>query len=133
MENFETILIEKAMEMLKFSYAPYSHFFVGAALLSKTGKIYGGCNVENAAYGPSNCAERTAIFKAISEGEKDFEAICIVGGKNGKVERFCPPCGVCRQVLSEFCAPDFKVILAKSVSEYKIFTLGKLLPESFSL
>lgn len=133
MENFETILIEKAMEMLKFSYAPYSHFFVGAALLSKSGKIYGGCNVENAAYGPSNCAERTAIFKAISEGEKDFEAICIVGGKNGKVEKFCPPCGVCRQVLSEFCAPDFKVILAKSVSEYKIFTLGELLPESFSL
>ena len=133
MENIETILIEKAMEMLKFSYAPYSHFFVGVALLSKSGKIYGGCNVENAAYGPSNCAERTAIFKAISEGEKDFEAICIVGGTNGKVEKFCPPCGVCRQVLSEFCAPDFKVILAKSVSEYKIFTLGELLPESFSL
>lgn len=133
MESSETNLIEKSMEMLKFSYAPYSNFFVGAALLSKSGKIYGGCNIENAAYGPSNCAERTAIFKAVSEGVKDFEAICIVGGKNGKVKDFCPPCGVCRQVMREFCAPDFKIILAKSVSEFKIFTLAELLPESFSL
>lgn len=133
MEISETNLIEKAMEMLKFSYAPYSNFFVGAALLSKSGKIYGGCNIENAAYGPSNCAERTAIFKAVSEGVKDFEAICIVGGKNGKVEDFCPPCGVCRQVMREFCVPEFKIILAKSVSEFKIFTLAELLPESFSL
>lgn len=133
MKTQETELIEKAMEMLKFSYAPYSKFFVGAALLSKKGKIYGGCNIENSAYGPSNCAERTAVFKAVSEGEKDFEAICIVGGKKGVVEDFCPPCGVCRQVLREFCAPDFKIILAKSVSEYKIFTLAELLPESFSL
>lgn len=133
MKTQETELIEKAMEMLKFSYAPYSKFFVGAALLSKKGKIYGGCNIENSAYGPSNCAERTAVFKAVSEGDKEFEAICIVGGKNGVVEDFCPPCGVCRQVLREFCAPDFKIILAKSVSEYKIFTLAELLPESFSL
>lgn len=129
----EVMLIEKAFEMLKFSYCPYSHFHVGAALLSKTGKIYGGCNVENAAYGPSNCAERTAIFKAVSEGEKEFEAICIVGGMNGVITDFCPPCGVCRQVMREFCSPDFKIILAKSKDEYKIFTLAELLPESFTL
>lgn len=132
-ENVEKSLIEKSFEMLKFSYAPYSHFFVGAALLSSSGKIFGGCNVENSAFGPSNCAERTAVFKAVSEGEKDFCAICIVGGYNGKVEDFCSPCGVCRQVLREFCKPDFKIILAKSVKEYKIFTLGELLPQSFSL
>ena len=130
--NYEK-LIQKALDMLNFSYAPYSHFHVGAALLSKKGKVYGGCNIENAAYGPSNCAERTAIFKAVSEGEKEFEAIVIVGGMEGKVKDFCPPCGVCRQVMREFCAQDFKIILAKSVSEYKEFTLAKLLPESFSL
>ncbi len=129
----EVMLIEKAFEMLKFSYCPYSHFHVGAALLSKTGKIYGGCNVENAAYGPSNCAERTAIFKAVSEGEKEFEAICIAGGMNGVITDFCSPCGVCRQVMREFCSPDFKIILAKSKDEYKIFTLAELLPESFTL
>ena len=114
--NYEK-LIQKALDMLNFSYAPYSHFHVGAALLSKKGKVYGGCNIENAAYGPSNCAERTAIFKAVSEGEKEFEAIVIVGGMEGKVKDFCPPCGVCRQVMREFCAQDFKIILAKSVSE----------------
>ncbi len=130
--NYEK-LIQKALDMLNFSYAPYSHFHVGAALLSKKGKVYGGCNIENAAYGPSNCAERTAIFKAVSEGEKEFEAIVIVGGMEGKVKDFCPPCGVCRQVMREFCAQDFKIILAKSVSEYKEFTLAQLLPESFSL
>ncbi len=129
----ETELIEKAFSMLKFSYAPYSHFTVGAALLCKNGKIFGGCNIENAAYGPSNCAERTAVFKAVSEGEKDFEAICIVGGHEGIVKDFCPPCGVCRQVMREFCNPDFKIILAKSADEFKIFTLAELLPESFSL
>lgn len=130
--NYEK-LIQKALDMLNFSYAPYSHFHVGAALLSKKGKVYGGCNIENAAYGPSNCAERTAIFKAVSEGEKEFEAIVIVGGMEGKVKDFCPPCGVCRQVMREFCAQDFKIILAKSVKEYKEFTLAQLLPESFSL
>ena len=85
------------------------------------------------AYGPSNCAERTAIFKAVSEGKKEFEAIAIVGGKNGKIENFCPPCGVCRQVLAEFCKKDFEIVLAKSTNEYKIMTLEQLLPESFSL
>lgn len=126
-------LIKKAIEMLNFSYAPYSNFHVGAALLTSEGKIYTGCNIENAAYGPSNCAERTAIFKAVSEGKKDFEAIAIVGGKNGKIENFCPPCGVCRQVLAEFCKKDFEIVLAKSTNEYKIMTLEQLLPESFSL
>ena len=119
--------------MLNFSYAPYSNFHVGAALLTSEGKIYTGCNIENAAYGPSNCAERTAIFKAVSEGKKEFEAIAIVGGKNGKIENFCPPCGVCRQVLAEFCKKDFEIVLAKSKNEYKIMTLEQLLPESFSL
>lgn len=126
-------LIKKAIEMLDFSYVPYSNFHVGAALLTSEGEIYTGCNIENAAYGPSNCAERTAIFKAVSEGKKDFEAIAVVGGKNGKIEDFCPPCGVCRQVLAEFCKKDFKIILAKSTDEYKIMTLEQLLPESFSL
>ncbi|WP_353955426.1 cytidine deaminase [uncultured Treponema sp.] len=126
-------LIKKAIEMLNFSYAPYSNFHVGAALLTSEGKIYTGCNIENAAYGPSNCAERTAIFKAVSEGKKEFEAIAVVGGKNGKIENFCPPCGVCRQVLAEFCKKDFEIVLAKSTNEYKIMTLEQLLPESFSL
>ncbi len=129
----ETELIEKAFEMLKFSYSPFSCFRVGAALLTKSKKIYTGCNIENSSFGATNCAERTAIFKAVSEGQKDFEAICIVGGKNGIVEDFCTPCGICRQVLAEFCKPDFKIILAKSKTEYKIFTLGELLPKSFSL
>ncbi len=129
----EKELIEKAFEMLKFSYSPFSCFRVGAALLTKSKKIYTGCNIENSSFGATNCAERTAIFKAVSEGQKDFEAICIVGGKNGIVEDFCTPCGICRQVLAEFCKPDFKIILAKSKTEYKIFTLGELLPKSFSL
>ncbi len=126
-------LIKKAIEMLNFSYAPYSNFHVGAALLTSEGEIYTGCNIENAAYGPSNCAERTAIFKAVSEGKKEFEAIAVVGGKNGKIENFCPPCGVCRQVLAEFCKKEFEIVLAKSTNEYKIMTLEQLLPESFSL
>lgn len=126
-------LIKKAIEMLNSSYAPYSNFHVGAALLTSEGEIYTGCNIENAAYGPSNCAERTAIFKAVSEGKKEFEAIAVVGGKNGKIENFCPPCGVCRQVLAEFCKKDFEIVLAKSTNEYKIMTLEQLLPESFSL
>ena len=131
----ETIkdLITKAIKMLEYSYVPYSHFHVGAALLANNGTIYTGCNIENAAYGPSNCAERTAVFKAVSEGVKEFEAIAVVGGPDGRIKDFCPPCGVCRQVLAEFCTRDFKVILAKSIDEYKVFTLEQLLPESFSL
>ena len=127
------LLIQTATKMLDFSYVPYSHFHVGAALLTKSGKIYTGCNIENAAYGPSNCAERTAIFKAVSEGEKEFQAIAIVGGSEGKIEDFCPPCGVCRQVMAEFCDKDFKIILSNGKKEVKTFTLSQLLPESFSL
>ena len=135
--NYEE-LINTAIDMTKRSYAPYSHFHVGAALLDKGGKVWTGCNIENAAYGPSNCAERTAVFKAVSEGALEFEAIAIVGGPeaaDGKVviDDFCPPCGVCRQVLSEFCSRDFKIILANGKGEQKVFTLGELLPESFSL
>ena len=126
-------LIETAVEMTKMSYAPYSEFQVGAALLAKDGRIFTGCNVENAAYSPTNCAERTAIFKAVSEGKKDFVAIAIVGGKNGVIEDFCPPCGVCRQVLAEFCKKDFLIFLKNKKNQVKEFTLEQLLPESFSL
>ena len=126
-------LISKSIKMLDFSYVPYSHFHVGAALLARNGQIYTGCNIENAAYGPTNCAERTAVFKAVSEGTKDFTAIAVVGGPDGKIKDFCPPCGVCRQVLAEFCTKDFLVILAQSAEAFKVFTLGDLLPESFSL
>ncbi len=130
--DYET-LIQKALEMLDFSYVPYSHFHVGAALLSKSEKVYGGCNIENSSYSPTNCAERTAFFKAVSEGVKDFDAIAVVGGHDGIVKDFCPPCGVCRQVMREFCSKDFKIILAKTTKEYKVYTLEELLPESFSL
>lgn len=125
-------LIETAIAQLAFSYTPYSHFKVGAALLAKNGTIYTGCNIENAAYTPTNCAERTAIFKAVSEGVREFEAICIVGGKNGVLETFTPPCGVCRQVMMEFCQPDtFRIILAKGTEDYRIYTLKELMPQGF--
>ncbi len=132
-EQTKSELFEKAENMLKFSYSPYSHFCVGAALLCTDGTIYTGCNIENAAYGPSNCAERTAIFKAVSEGKKNFVAIAIVGGKEGIIEDFCPPCGVCRQVLAEFCKKDFLILLKDKKNQVKEFTLEQLLPESFSL
>ncbi|MBS7309999.1 MAG: cytidine deaminase [Treponema sp.] len=125
-------LFDKAKTMLNFSYAPYSHFHVGAALLTKNGKIYTGCNIENAAYGPSNCAERTAFFKAVSEGILKFDAIMVVGGPNGKIKDYCPPCGVCRQVMMEFCNPDeFKIFLAKSKDDIVEYTLKELLPLGF--
>ena len=128
-----TELIRKAFDMLNYSYVPYSHFTVGAALLCEDGTIIGGCNIENAAYGPSNCAERTAIFKAVREGQKDCKAICVVGGKDKNVTDFCPPCGVCRQVMAEFCKENFQIILAKDEKNYKIYTLDQLLPERFGL
>ena len=123
-------LIQAALLARENSYSPYSHFRVGAALLCTDGKIYSGCNIENPAYGPTNCAERTAFFKAVSEGEREFLAIAIVGGEDAPV--WCYPCGVCRQVMAEFCQADsFRVICARSVSEYKEYTLGELLPEMF--
>ncbi len=125
-------LIDLAIRQMDFSYAPYSHFRVGAALLAKGGKVYTGCNIENAAFSPTNCAERTAFFKAVSEGVKEFDAICVVGGKDGILTEYASPCGVCRQVMMEFCDPDtFQVIVAKSKEEYKIFTLKEMLPMGF--
>jgi cytidine deaminase len=125
-------LIREAMKSLQYSYAPYSHFKVGAALLTKDLKIYTGCNIENAAYTPTNCAERTAFFKAVSEGRKDFEAIAVVGGKDGIITDYCPPCGVCRQVMMEFCNPKaFFIIVAKSEEDYWIYTLEDILPMGF--
>lgn len=122
-------LIQEAYAAKERSYAPYSNFHVGAALLTKDGRIYTGCNIENAAYSPTNCAERTAIFKAVSEGERAFLAIAIVGDK----EEYLFPCGVCRQVMAEFCdAGSFQVILARSGEDYKIYTLEELLPGAFS-
>ena len=125
-------MIDLAIEQLNYSYTPYSGFKVGAALLTKEGKIYKGCNIENAAYTPTNCAERTAFFKAVSEGERAFQAICVVGGKDGILTEYAAPCGVCRQVMMEFCDPDtFQIILATSKDQYEIFTLKELLPLGF--
>ncbi len=124
-------LIEKAFDMLDFAYVPYSRYTVGAALLAKNGKIYTGCNIENVSFGPTNCAERTALFKAVSEGVKDFTAIAVVGGPQKKVNDYCSPCGVCRQALREFCGGDFIFILAKSKTEYRLMTMDEILPESF--
>ena len=120
-----------AKDAMKNSYAPYSNYNVGAALLTKKGSIYKGCNVENASYSLTNCAERTALFSAVANGEKEFEAICIVGGKNGEITDYAMPCGVCRQALSEFCDADFKVFVGKNEDDIKEFTLGELLPCSF--
>ena len=125
-------LIDTAIEQLKFSYTPYSNFKVGAALLTKSGKIYTGCNIENASFTPTNCAERTAFFKAVSEGVRDFQAICIVGGKDGKLTGYTAPCGVCRQVMMEFCNPKtFQIILAVDKERYEIYTLEELMPLGF--
>lgn len=127
----EQELILRAFEARKKAYAPYSKFMVGAALLGRNGKIYEGCNIENASYSPTNCAERTAFFKAISEGEREFEGIVIVGGREGEVTEFCAPCGVCRQVMREFCRPDFWILLATEDGKSKRYLLSELLPESF--
>lgn len=125
-------LITAAIQMTKRSYAPYSHFQVGAALLARDGNIYTGCNIENAAYTPTNCAERTAFFKAVSEGNREFRAIAIVGGQNGKLTDYTAPCGVCRQVMMEFCDPkEFVIIMAASQEHYMIKTLEELLPIGF--
>ena len=118
--------------MLNFSYTPYSNFKVGAALLSESGKIFTGCNIENAAYGPSNCAERTAFFKAVSEGVLKFKAIMVIGGPGGIIKDYCPPCGVCRQVMMEFCNPEtFSIFLAKSETDIVEYKLKELLPLGF--
>ncbi len=125
-------LIEKALDMRNYSYTPYSHYNVGAALLAANGTIYTGCNIENASFTPTNCAERTAFFKAVSEGVKEFTAIAICGGADGAtVLDDCSPCGVCRQVMSEFCRDEFIIICAKSTTDYKTYTLPEILPDRF--
>lgn len=122
-------LIKEAIAAKEMAYTPYSHFRVGAALLTKAGKVYRGCNIENVAFTPTNCAERTAFFKAISEGEREFEAIVV----NGDADDYLYPCGVCRQVMVEFCdLNEFKVIIANTEEDYKVFTLGELMPGAFN-
>lgn len=124
-------LIRLAEAARERAYAPYSNFLVGAALLGKSGKVYLGCNVENAGYSATNCAERTAFFKAISDGEREFQAIAIVGGKRGEKPGFCAPCGICRQVMAEFCDGEFPVVLG-SADKYEIHKLSDLLPLAFN-
>ena len=123
-------LMELAVKARKNAYAPYSGFCVGAALLAKNGKVYLGCNIENAAYTPTNCAERTALFKAVSEGEREFTAIAIVGGKGDEPKEFCAPCGVCRQALAEFCDNGFRLLLG-TPDNIRVYTLAEILPYSF--
>ena len=131
MNNSE--LISAALEAREKSYCPYSGFAVGAALECSDGSVYLGCNIENSAFGPTVCAERTAFFKAVSEGKNDFAKIAVVGGKAGEApDDYCPPCGVCRQVMQEFCKPDFEILIAKNPDEYKSITLERLLPLGFS-
>ncbi len=128
----EKILIDAALSARDLAYSPYSKFSVGAALLTKSGKIYTGCNIESVSFSPTCCAERVAFFKAVSEGERDFEALAVVGG-NSECRSFgiCAPCGVCRQVIAEFCGSDFPIILAESDGSFKTYTLKELLPLSF--
>lgn len=122
-------LVQMAMEAKEHAYVPYSHFRVGAALLTKEGKIYQGCNIENAGYTPTNCAERTAFFKAVYEGERQFEAIAV----NGDADDYLYPCGVCRQVMAEFCDPKtFRILVSNKNGDYKAFTLAELLPGAFT-
>ena len=126
-------LVQEALAAREFAYTPYSNFNVGAALLCKSGKVFRGCNIENAAYTPTSCAERTAFFKAISEGEHDFSAIAVVGGPAGAPPvDFCYPCGVCRQVIAEFCRRDFKIYVAKSADEIREYSLDDILPHAFT-
>ncbi len=129
-------MIDKANKARRYAYTPYSGFKVGAALLAKNGTggnaIITGCNIENAAYSPGNCAERTAVFKAVSEGYTDFKAIAIVAGKGEVADSYTSPCGMCRQVLREFVNPEnFYVIMAKTKDDYKVMTLDELFPMSF--
>ena len=126
------VLIEYAMEAMGRAYAPYSGYTVGAALLAADGAVYQGCNIENAAFSPTICAERTAFAKAVSQGQRDFVAMAVCGGKGGKIENICTPCGVCRQVMAEFCKPDFKIYMVKP-GGWEERTLSQLLPDSFVL
>jgi len=125
-------LLKEAIEARKNAYVPYSHFMVGAALLAKDGRIYRGCNIENAAFGSTMCGERTAFFKAVSEGQREFEAIAIVGGpEGGNLLPVCDPCGNCRQVMAEFCKGDFEIIFGSCEDDISVYTLEQLLPLRF--
>ncbi len=124
-------LINLAVEARNNSYSPYSEFKVGAALLSKDGRVFTGCNIENLSFSTTICAERVAFFKAISDGIKEFSEIAVVGGKGDDINSPCYPCGVCRQVLREFCDDDFKILVLKENDEYERLTLAELLPYSF--
>ena len=126
-----TELSAAALAAMEMSYSPYSNFRVGAALLTKSGKIYTGCNIESAAYSPTNCAERTALFKAVSEGEREFSAIAIAGAPLDGEPQYCYPCGVCRQMLKEFFTDDCEIIIVKTMADYKKHTFGELLPYGF--
>ena len=127
------LLIKAAKEAMQKSYAPYSGYKVGAALLCADGSVYTGCNIENAAYSPTICAERTAFAKAVSEGQREFVAIAVCGGKDGVITGLFPPCGVCRQVMKEFCREDFHIYMAGADDTWETRTLAQLLPDSFSL
>ena len=126
-------LIELAKEAMDCAYAPYSEFRVGAALLCADGSVYQGSNIENAAYSPTNCAERTAFFRAVYDGHREFTALAVCGGKNGTITDFCYPCGVCRQVMGEFCGNDFLIYIGGPDGQYQTRTLSQLLPDSFAL
>lgn len=121
-----------AVRAMDNAYVPYSNYRVGAALLTKSGKIYTGCNIENASYSPTVCAERTAIFKAVSEGEREFVKIAVAGGKNGEISGEFPPCGVCRQVMAEFCDSNFEILVVKGENSFTEYKLSEILPFSFN-
>lgn len=128
----EKELCKEAIDAMKNAYAPYSGYKVGAALLTEKGKLFAGCNIENAAYTPTVCAERVALFNAISSGERNFTAIAVAGEKDGVISGAFPPCGVCRQVMAEFCAPDFTVLVVTGEDSYKKYTLNELFPQAFT-
>ena len=128
----EKELCKEAVDAMKNAYAPYSGYKVGAALLTEKGKLFAGCNIENAAYTPTVCAERVALFNAISSGERNFTAIAVAGGEDGVISGAFPPCGVCRQVMAEFCAPDFTVLVVTGEDSYKKYTLNELFPQAFT-
>lgn len=128
----EKELCKEAIDAMKNAYAPYSGYKVGAALLTEKEKLFAGCNIENAAYTPTVCAERVALFNAISSGERNFTAIAVAGGKDGVISGAFPPCGVCRQVMAEFCAPDFTVLVVTGEDSYKKYTLNELFPQAFT-
>ena len=125
-------LMQMAEKARKSAYAPYSDFGVGAALLTASGKVYVGCNIENSSFTPTVCAERVAFFEAVKNGEREFSAIAVTGGKTGNNPSFCAPCGVCRQVMAEFCHEDFRILLGNA-DDFKEYSMASLLPFSFSL